>query len=72
MKIDSKHALRKHIPRGRSRIAKSETETVAHQVKNSCELVKPDIMARLKMTWGNRIFSANEVAAMRADEVGEA
>ena len=31
-------------------------------------LVKPDIMARLKKTWGNRVFSAKEVAAMRAAE----
>jgi len=32
-------------------------------------LVKPDIMARLKKTWGNRVFSAKEVAAMRAAEL---
>ena len=32
-------------------------------------LVKPDIMARLKKTWGNRVFSAGEVAAMRAAEL---
>jgi prevent-host-death family protein len=31
--------------------------------------VKPDIMARLKKTWGDRIFSAKEVAAMRAAEL---
>jgi hypothetical protein len=33
------------------------------------KLVKPDIMARLKKTWGDRIFSAKEVAAMRAAEL---
>ena len=33
------------------------------------KLVKPDIMARLKETWGDRIFSAKEVAAMRAAEL---
>ena len=32
-------------------------------------LIKPDIMARLKKTWGNRVFSAREVAAMRAAEL---
>jgi len=32
-------------------------------------LVKPDIMARLKKTWGDRVFSAKEVAAMRAAEL---
>jgi antitoxin (DNA-binding transcriptional repressor) of toxin-antitoxin stability system len=33
------------------------------------KLVKPDIMARLKKTWGNRVFSAKEVAEMRAAEL---
>ncbi len=32
------------------------------------KLVKPDIMARLKMTWGDRVFSTAEVAEMRAAE----
>jgi prevent-host-death family protein len=32
-------------------------------------LVKPDIMARLKKTWGKRVFSAKEVAEMRAAEL---
>jgi antitoxin (DNA-binding transcriptional repressor) of toxin-antitoxin stability system len=31
--------------------------------------VKPDIMAQLKETWGDRIFSAKEVAEMRAAEL---
>jgi antitoxin (DNA-binding transcriptional repressor) of toxin-antitoxin stability system len=30
------------------------------------KLVKPDIMAQLKETWGDRTFSAKEVAEMRA------
>jgi len=33
------------------------------------KLVKPDIMAQLKETWGDRIFSAKEVAEMRAAEL---
>ena len=33
------------------------------------KLVKPDIMARLKKTWGGRVLSAKEVAAMRAAEL---
>jgi len=33
------------------------------------KLVKPDIMAQLKETWGDRIFSAREVAEMRAAEL---
>ena len=32
------------------------------------KLVKPDILARLKKTWGDRVFSAQEVATMRAAE----
>jgi len=32
-------------------------------------LVKPDIMARLRETWGTRVFSLEEVTAMRADEL---
>ena len=31
--------------------------------------VKPDILKRLKKTWGRRVFSAQEVAAMRAAEL---
>jgi antitoxin (DNA-binding transcriptional repressor) of toxin-antitoxin stability system len=33
------------------------------------KLVKPDIMAQLKKTWGDRVFSAKEVAEMRAAEL---
>jgi prevent-host-death family protein len=37
--------------------------------KKTREIVKPDIMARLKQTWGGRVFSASEVAEMRAAEL---
>lgn len=30
---------------------------------------KPDIMARLRETWGGRVFTAKEVTAMRAAEL---
>jgi antitoxin (DNA-binding transcriptional repressor) of toxin-antitoxin stability system len=33
------------------------------------KLVKPDIMARLKKNWGTRVFSREEVAAMREQEL---
>ena len=33
------------------------------------KLVKPDILKRLKKTWGGRVFSAREVADMRAAEL---
>ena len=32
-------------------------------------LVKPDILKRLKKTWGDRVFSTQEVAAMREAEL---
>jgi antitoxin (DNA-binding transcriptional repressor) of toxin-antitoxin stability system len=34
----------------------------------SNRVAKPDIMARLRETWGERVFSLEEVAAMREDE----
>ncbi len=33
------------------------------------KLVKPDILKRLKKTWDGRVFSAREVADMRAAEL---
>ena len=33
------------------------------------KLVKPDILGQLKEVWGNRVFSAAELAAMRAAEL---
>ena len=32
---------------------------------------KPDILAQLEATWGDRVFSAREVAEMRAAELAE-
>jgi antitoxin (DNA-binding transcriptional repressor) of toxin-antitoxin stability system len=32
---------------------------------------KVDIMARLQQTWAGRVFSAEEVAAMRVDELAD-
>lgn len=32
---------------------------------------KVDIMARLRETWGGRVFSMEEVAVMRADELAD-
>jgi antitoxin (DNA-binding transcriptional repressor) of toxin-antitoxin stability system len=32
---------------------------------------KPDIMAQLKATWGDKVFSMEEVRAMREAEVSE-
>jgi antitoxin (DNA-binding transcriptional repressor) of toxin-antitoxin stability system len=32
---------------------------------------KVDIMVRLQQTWGGRVFTAEQVAAMRADELAD-
>ena len=37
--------------------------------ERSGKLVKPDIMAQLKEVWGDRVFSIEEVKAMRDDEL---
>ena len=33
------------------------------------KVVKPDILKRLKQTWGGRVFSVKEIADMRAAEM---
>lgn len=41
-------------------------------VKATARKVKmPDFMARLKETWGDRVFSEEEVRAMREEELGD-
>jgi antitoxin (DNA-binding transcriptional repressor) of toxin-antitoxin stability system len=35
------------------------------------EIVKPDFRARLKRLWGDRVFSAEEVQAMREEEYSD-
>lgn len=42
----------------------------AHAVAGK-RVIKPDIMARLRETWGGRVFTPEEVAAMRSDELAE-
>ena len=37
--------------------------------KASRRIVKPDIMVQLKEVWGERVFTAKEVAEMRAAEL---
>ena len=37
--------------------------------ENGAVLVKPDIMAQLKEVWGDRVFSMEDVQAMRDDEL---
>lgn len=80
MKTATVRELRNEFPRVAAWIAEGEPVEITKSGKvfarlvpatpaKTPKLVKPDIMARLKETWGDRIFSAKEVAAMRAAEL---
>ena len=80
MKTATIRDLRNRFPRVAAWIAEGESVEITKAGKlfarlvppapaKSPHLIKPDIMARLKQTWGNRVFSAREVAAMRAAEL---
>ena len=80
MKTATIRDLRNRFPRVAAWIAEGESVEITKAGKlfarlvppapvKSPHLIKPDIMARLKKTWGNRVFSAREVAAMRAAEL---
>ena len=72
--------LRNRFPRVAAWIAEGEPVEITRAGKlfarlvppepvKSPKLVKPDIMAQLEATWGDRIYSAKEVAEMRAAEL---
>ncbi len=80
MKTATVRDLRNHFARVAAWIAEGEPVEITKGGKlfarllppapvKTPKLVKPDIMARLKKTWGNRVFSAKEVAQMRAAEL---
>jgi antitoxin (DNA-binding transcriptional repressor) of toxin-antitoxin stability system len=79
MKTASVADLRNQFRRVSSWIEDGETVQILKQGKPFARLVpnqsprkrrpKPDVMARLDKIWGNRTFSAKEVAAMRAAEL---
>ena len=80
MKTATVRDLRNHFPRVAAWIAEGEPVEITRAGKlfarlvppapvQTPRLVKPDIMAQLKATWGDRIFSASEVAEMRAAEL---
>jgi len=52
----------------RGKIIATLVPLTAHSTMGS-QAPKPDIMARLRQTWGGRVFSLEEVAAMRRDEL---
>ena len=80
MKTATVRDLRNGFPRVAAWIAEGESVEITKAGKvfallvppapaNKPQLVKPDIMARLKETWGDRIFSTKEVAEMRTAEL---
>ncbi len=78
MKTATVRDLRNRFPRVAAWIAEGEPVEITKAGKLFARLVppdktanpvKPDIMARLKATWGDRVFSNREVAAMRAAEL---
>jgi prevent-host-death family protein len=80
MKTATVRDLRNHFARVAAWIAAGESVEITKSGKPFArllpappakprKLVKPDIMAQLKETWGDRIFSAKEVAEMRAAEL---
>ena len=80
MKTATVRDLRNHFPRVAAWIAEGQPVEITKAGKpfarlvpatpeNPRKLVKPDIMARLKAVWGDRVFSAQEVAAMRVAEL---
>ena len=80
MKTASIRDLRNRFPRVAAWIAEGEPVEITKAGKlfarlvppapaKTPKLVKPDIMARLKETWGDKIFSTKEIEAMRAAEL---
>ena len=84
MKTVTVRELRNEFPRIEAWVQEGESIHISKRGKVIATLVpaaagvgsgrrvaKPDIMARLRETWGGRVFSADEVAAMREDELAE-
>ncbi len=80
MKIATVRDLRNNFSRLEAWLAEGETveirkrgETIAELRKparrKKAEPVMPDFMARMRKIWKGRVFSAEEVARMRADEL---
>jgi len=82
MKTATVRDLRNCFPRVAAWIAEGESVEITRAGKvfarllppeagKSAKLAKPDILAQLEATWGDRVFSAREVAEMRAAELAE-
>ena len=84
MKTATVRELRNEFPRIEAWVNEGESINISKRGKIIATLIpasgsaspqprppKVDIMARLRETWGGRVFTAEQVAAMRADEVAE-
>lgn len=84
MKAATVRELRNEFPRIEAWVNEGESVSISKRGKVIATLVpmlgngllvqrsaKPDIMARLHETWGGRVFTIEEVASMRADEMAE-
>ena len=80
MKTATVRDLRNRFPRVAAWIAEGEPVEITKGGKlfarlvppaagNAAKPAKPDIMAQLRQTWGDRVFSSAEVAEMRATEL---
>jgi antitoxin (DNA-binding transcriptional repressor) of toxin-antitoxin stability system len=82
MKTATVRELRNEFPRIEAWVREGESINISKRGKVIATLIpasqeaalgektpKPDIMARLCQTWGDRVFSLEEVAAMREDEL---
>ena len=81
MKTATVRELRNDFPRIEAWVNEGESVNISKRGRVIATLVpasakaggggvpKPDIMARLRETWGERVFSLEEVAAMREDEL---
>jgi antitoxin (DNA-binding transcriptional repressor) of toxin-antitoxin stability system len=82
MKTATVRELRNEFPRIEAWVHEGESVSISKRGQIIATLVpvwathsgpgkpaKPDIMSRLHETWGGRVFTLKEVAAMRADEL---
>ena len=80
MKTATVKDLRDHFPRVAAWITQGQSVEITKSGKAFARLVpaapmkphkvvKPDFRAQLRKTWGDRVFSAKEVAEMRAAEL---
>lgn len=82
MKTATVRELRNEFPRIEAWVHEGESILISKRGKVIATLVpalgatdsaqkppKVDIMARLRETWGGRVFTLEQVAAMRADEL---